>query len=294
MIMKKLAAAAALLFALAQFAPAQDASAGPAGKMLGEDSVIQRTSSYTVHELCFERGGHTLYGNLYLPSGGSAPYPVAIIAHGYRSRYAYTAPYAQDLAARGIAAYVFDFYGGSQQTRSGGSMTEMSVLTEKADMEAVLDGILGYSFADKERIILMGESQGGMVAALLGADRRADVRALVLLYPALVIPDYARSQFKTKSEIPEVTQALGTTVGRIYYEDVFDMDVYDEIKDFDGPVLIVHGDADTLVPISYAERASQTYADCTLKVISGAGHGFLGESLRAACEAVADFVKSRV
>lgn len=39
-------------------------------------------------------------------------------------------------------------------------------------------------------------------------------------------------------------------------------------------VLIVHGDADDIVPLSYSRKAVKTYSSADLKVIQGAGHGF--------------------
>ena len=39
-----------------------------------------------------------------------------------------------------------------------------------------------------------------------------------------------------------------------------------------APALIVHGEADTLVPLKYAEEACRRIPDCRLEVLSGAGH----------------------
>lgn len=41
----------------------------------------------------------------------------------------------------------------------------------------------------------------------------------------------------------------------------------------------MHGDYDGIVPISYAERASEVYPDVTYEVIKGGGHGFYGNAL---------------
>jgi pimeloyl-ACP methyl ester carboxylesterase len=39
-----------------------------------------------------------------------------------------------------------------------------------------------------------------------------------------------------------------------------------------APTLIVHGSADTLVPLNLAKEASWLIPDCRLKVFEGAGH----------------------
>ena len=41
----------------------------------------------------------------------------------------------------------------------------------------------------------------------------------------------------------------------------------------------MHGNADSVVPISYAERAAEVYPDVEYFVIDGAGHGFSGRAL---------------
>lgn len=159
---------------------------GVQGEELDAASVIEEAAAYTVYELAFERDGMQIYGNLYLPQSEDEQYPTAIIGHGFGSSYSYMAPpYAAILAENGIASYVFNFCGGSPDIRSDGDPLQMSVLTECEDMEAVLEGIQVYRFVDRENIFLMGESQGGLVAALLAVSKPEDVRGLALLYPAL-------------------------------------------------------------------------------------------------------------
>lgn len=48
-------------------------------------------------------------------------------------------------------------------------------------------------------------------------------------------------------------------------------------------MLIVHGDADSTVGVSYSERAAQSYADAELRIIEGVGHGFSGAAFGEAC-----------
>lgn len=254
-------------------------------------SVIEEAAAYTVYELAFERDGMQIYGNLYLPKSEDEQYPTAIIGHEFGSSYSYMAPYAAILAENGIASYVFDFCGGSPDSRSDGDPLQMSVFTEREDMEAVLEGIQAYRFVDRENIFLMGESQGGLVAALLAASRPEDVRGLALLYPALVIPDNAREWYMDESDIPETAQVFGTPVGEVYFTDIFQMDVYDEIGNFNKNVLIVHGSDDSIVPISYSERAVEVYPSAELIVMDGAGHGFYGVDRENAAMDIVGFLQ---
>lgn len=59
--------------------------------------------------------------------------------------------------------------------------------------------------------------------------------------------------------------------------------MYEEIKDFDKPVLILHGDKDTVVPLEYGKKAAAVYHDAEFVTFPGEIHGFMGKGkLRAA------------
>ena len=47
------------------------------------------------------------------------------------------------------------------------------------------------------------QSQGGLISALTAADRKEDVAAMILVYPALCIADNARETYASIDEIPE-------------------------------------------------------------------------------------------
>lgn len=56
-----------------------------------------------------------------------------------------------------------------------------------------------------------------------------------------------------------------------------DYDIYEAVSAYDRDVLLIHGDADSIVPLSYSEKAVEVYASARLEVLPGAGHGFSGE-----------------
>ena len=120
-------------------------------------TIVQEQEKHTVYELTFQRDGLQIYGNLYLPRSDAPSFPTVIIGHGFGGSYSEMAPYAAVLAENGIAGHVFDFCGGSSGSRSDGDARQMSVLTEKRDMEAVLDGMKGYAFVDENNLFVMGE-----------------------------------------------------------------------------------------------------------------------------------------
>ena len=66
----------------------------------------------------------------------------------------------------------------------------------------------------------------------------------------------------------------GVKLGKKFMMDIRHMKPFDTIGKYAGPVLIIHGSDDKVVPVDYAKRALKTYRNATLKVIDKAGHGF--------------------
>ena len=232
-----------------------------------------------------------IYGMLYRPTGLKRRLPTVILSHGYAGNTANCTPYAERFAAHGFACYVFDFHGGGPASRSPGQMTEMSVLTEAADLDAVLSRVRELHCVDASRMFLWGESQGGFVSAYVAGRRPEAVRGLILFYPAFVLQDAIRAQYPNPADIPETAFVMDNWIGAVYARDALSFDIYEVMRGYRGDVLIVHGDADALVPLSYSERARDVYASAELRVIPGAPHGFW-DALDGPASMALDFLKA--
>ena len=248
-------------------------------------------SAYNVQECWLERDGRRIYGELYLPNT-DAPHPLVILSHGFGGNHGNCTAYAEVFAAHGFAAYTFDFIGGGMRILSDGQMTGMSVLTEAADLSAVLDQHKQREDIDPDRIFLFGESQGGFVSTCVAASRPDEVAGLVALYPACVIQDDAKARTPDPEDIPETMSIMGMRVGAIYNQDALSFDIYDVMAKYPGKTLIIHGTADTIVPISYSEKAMETFPDAELIRIDGANHGFWGDDQQAAAQAAVTFIET--
>lgn len=218
-----------------------------------------------ITESTFEckRDGLTIRGTIYRPKGEHLP--IAIVCHGFMAWQDSVKHYAAFLAEMGYAAFTFDFCGGSVMCgKSDGKTTEMSVLTETKDLEAVIEYVRNLSYTDSEKILLMGCSQGGFVSALVAAKNNFPIEKLVLFYPALCIPDDARAgkmmmvKFDPQN-VPDTFRCGLMKLGRCYAMDVMQMDAFAEIKNYAGRVCIVHGTKDKIVDVSYANRAAEAY-----------------------------------
>lgn len=225
-----------------------------------------------------KRDGFIIRGIEYRPEGTGLP--IAIVSHGFLQNMNKTKNYAKGLAEMGFCAFCFDFVGGGIGTTSDGKLSDMSVLTEKSDLLSVIAYASGLEYTDSSDITLMGCSQGGLVSALTAAELGDKVGRLVLLYPALCIPDDARKgrmmMFRFDPEnIPDHISCGFLKLSAKYAQDAAALDPYAEISKYRGQVLIFHGTRDLIVPLRYSERAKEIYGgQCSLRVIPKAGHGF--------------------
>jgi len=249
-----------------------------------------------------QRDGLAIRGFEYRPIGEKLP--IAIVSHGFMANLMTVKHYAKFLAEMGYAAFCFDFNGGCvMMGKSDGKTTDMSVLTEVYDLCAVIEYAKGLDYTDASNILLMGCSQGGFVSALTAAKLRDQVRKLVLFYPALCIPDDARSgkmmwaKFDPQN-IPEIVKCGPMKLGRCYVADVVNMNPFDKIKGYEGDVLIVHGTADKIVNIRYAEQAVETYKSepyersVTYHTIDGGKHMFSKRHDKIALEYLREFTRT--
>lgn len=258
-----------------------------------------------VNQIPFQtkRGNMTIRGIAYRRADNVCTklFPV-VICHGFTSDQTRTAPYAEFLAEHGFAAYTFDFIGGGFNTISDGTMEEMTVLTEVEDLKCVIAYLKTQPAIDMKKLVLMGCSQGGFVSGLTAADLQEEIDRLVMIYPALCIPDDARKGSMQilkfdPDNVPEILEAGRLRLSGEYAKSVMNMDAIKEVTRYNGSVLIVHGDADEIVPYHYAEDAFRAYSekdadqDVQLVRIPGAPHGFGGQDLEIACDAVLEFLQ---
>ena len=245
------------------------------------------------------RGSLTIRGHVYRPENGGS-FPAVVISHGFMSNQQAVKQYAEALAAEGYAAFIYDFCGGCLRGTSDGLSREMTLLTEVEDLKAVISHVFSQPFVSGSSLVLMGCSQGGFVSAVTAAQLPEKVEKLVLFYPALCIPDDARSgrmlfyRFDPEN-IPELLGRRPVELGGEYARCVIDKNPYVMIAPYPGPVLIVHGTADKIVNLRYSEKAKETYGHqrCTLVTIDGAGHGFQKEDDQKAIAYLREFVKGR-
>lgn len=244
------------------------------------------------------RGSLEIRGTVFMPSG-QTDVPIAIVCHEFMTNRLFSYPYAMALARSGYAAFCFDFCGGGIVCGSDGDSRDMSVLTEIEDLKSVIAFAKEQRYTSDEPLLLMGCSQGGLVAALTAAELPEEIEGLILQYPALMIPDAARKGVMLwmsfdPDNVPEEMRSGPMRIGRRYATDVMDIDTLPTITRYTGKVLILHGDKDMLVNISGSQKAAEAYeaagADVRFQIIPGGKHIFLNpEHIKMAVDTISEF-----
>ncbi len=245
---------------------------------------------------CIEciRDGMVLRGAFHRPPGAGKT-PLVIMMHGltstrYENHFMFV-DLSRRFEALGIASLRFDFMGSGE---SDGCFSDMTVFTELDDANAILDFAKQLPSIDPDRIFLMGMSLGGAVAGMTAALRREEVRALILWAPGAVIPDACRAgrildATFDPGHLPEIIDLLGLPLGSGFVTTGFTLNIYEKTEAYDRPALILHGDADDIVSISYSETYQRKLKNCKLIPVEGAGHSldsidvrerFMSETIR--------------
>lgn len=260
-----------------------------------KDKLFQVTD-YTVSDLDCTNNGNRIWGKVYMPEGVKGKVPVVLIGHGYNSSYREARPYAEALASRGVAACIFDFCGGSMNSMSEGKTTEMSVFTESSDMEAIMETAKSWKGVDMKRLVLMGCSQGGLVASITAAANPDKVHSMVLIYPALMIGSDAVNRHPKEAITSEKFNLMGLDISHVYYDKLLGYNIYDDIRKFQNPVVAIYGDKDPISANDSMSRAKDSFGgEFETRVISGGAHGFpFPKHLERAVNFTLDFIGNNV
>jgi Dipeptidyl aminopeptidases/acylaminoacyl-peptidases len=205
--------------------------------------------------------------------------PMVILMHGIFSSKDYNPmpALAKDLARSGIASIRFDFDG---HGKSAGRMQDMTIEKELADARAVWDYVNALPYV--EGVGLLGHSQGGVIASMTAgrlADEGAAPDGVILIAPGSVIKEscqggkFFNARFDPKDP-PEFIRCWGLMkLGREYLLTTQQLDIYGTASSYKGPVRIIHGTNDNIVPMWCSERFMKTYgAQSELVVIEGENH----------------------
>ena len=239
-----------------------------------------------IKPVTFTNDGEQIIGILHVPDDLKKVEKAPAIAmfHGFTGHKSETHRFfihvARALCNAGYVVLRFDFRGSGD---SDGEFEDMTVPKEVSDASRAVDFLSDLTMVNPEKIGVIGLSMGGRVAAILASkDKR--IRFVVLYSAALSsLKEKFLGQLE-KEDLKKLEKGEAVHIGNGWYlkKDFFEtvdspvpLEVLDKIK---VPVLIIHGDSDSVVPIDDAQKGYEILKDLNNKnelyIIKGGDHTF--------------------
>ena len=271
-----------------------------------------------------DNDGMKIQGIAYLPANSTAPNqvkksPAIIMSHGYLSNLHNFEYFATQFAMIGYNVFTFNFCCGSDETdtelMSDGTTTNLCIEGEISDLITVYNYVSTRDYVKNDEIILWGESQGAFISGLSAARLQEKISKLVMIFPAVCIPDHARrgtlggANYDPKNP-PELIYTERAMLSKVFVDDVKDMDAYSELAKYKGETLLIQGTCDSIVVPEYQyivkkefdltdsienENAQITNSNHRLKLqmVRGMDHYTGGEHKEALKDSIRYFIEGK-
>jgi dipeptidyl aminopeptidase/acylaminoacyl peptidase len=211
--------------------------------------------------------GIRLGGVLVRPNAAGSR-PAIILLHGFQpagtNGAARMAPMAVRFATLGYVALALSMRGWPPSEGA-----DDCGLRQPDDVAAALEWLAGQSGVDPNRLGIVGLSQGGQVALLAGA-RSKHVRAIVAAYPVTNV-----ERWKETTAFPGIPGYINRVCepGGAARRSPVTL-----AADISAPVLLIHGESDTRVPIEQTtlmrDALRRAGRDVETVLVPGMAHGF--------------------
>ncbi|HUV07762.1 MAG TPA: alpha/beta fold hydrolase [Spirochaetia bacterium] len=254
------------------------------GEQFGGEGEQVDTSGCVVEEVSYESDGNRIAAWVIRPDREGS-FPLVVLNHGYAVGFVAKRVFDREaspflahgcrLARKGYVV-LFSHYRGfgdseGRQTFGPG---------EVRDVLAGIDLLKSFPYVNAARIGVVGESEGGMIS-LFVASRRADIRCVAAVSAPVELGRLFESlpSWKRKvASIPGLYRTIGGTYDEAPGEYRKRSALYAVVR-ITCPVLIIHGEKDTIVPFEQARLLQQELRRHDKSheslFIPGAGHSLL-------------------
>ncbi|MEM7819264.1 MAG: alpha/beta fold hydrolase [Candidatus Aenigmatarchaeota archaeon] len=229
----------------------------------------------------FKNKGQKIIGVLHIPKKQNPP--AIVMCHGFTGNKGdihnklYKA--AKKFCENGFVVLRFDFRGSGE---SEGEFVNVTISSEVSDLKIAIGFMQKQGY---KRIGVVGSSLGGTIS-LIGFNER--IKAMVLWNPVTnlrqtfidsdLIPKENAQRLEKNGFIIFKDNRTGKEfkIGKKFWKEIETLDVVKYLKRLKCPVLILHGNKDTVVPLKQSENAMKIIGSeiKELRIINGAEHGF--------------------
>ncbi len=207
---------------------------------------------------------------------------IAILSHGFTSNK--NSKLYLDLEVTlndkriGTVRYDYFGHGPAYGHKQGYAVSDNTTLSKASESLRTVVGFLRTK--GRYNLGLLGSSFGGLVS-LVVASQDSDIKALVLKSSVTEPIRFWRERLGNekieqwrKEGVVRVTQdVVDYDLGFEYWEDLQGYDTLAMARDISCPVLIIHGEKDTCVPISQSYKLAKILG-ADVNVIEGADHSY--------------------
>jgi len=223
-----------------------------------------------------EVNNKTIRGYLDLPSEN--PKSLVIMLHGFTGHkvengFAFRS-LSRLLSSQNIASIRMDFSGSGD---SDGEFHEFTFFSEVTEARAIIE----YAKAITNNISLLGFSLGGAVASVISKEYDGFLHKMLLWAPVGNLNGIAkRIKDSTKITKNGHFDMGGYELSEAFCNEIVGFDVYQGIEQYQGNVMIIHGELDQSVELKYGVKYQELYPNSVMKIIPGANHLFSSVELR--------------
>lgn len=208
---------------------------------------------------------------------------LVLMVHGItssRDEFGLFSGLAAVLAEDGVPSFRFDFRCHGVSTIPMERMTLAGVVN---DIEAAAAYSIGLT--EKSSVVVVGMSFGGGLGAFWGATTARSVLGIVMFAPVIdyqedtfgsqgVTDGLLAKPFRDELNGKEFVEIEGVRYGRALVNEMPYINGIEGLKRASCDVLIVHGDADSVVPYHSSATFAELSRRCQLVNIPGTDHGF--------------------
>jgi putative redox protein len=210
--------------------------------------------------VAFLSQGKKLEANLCIPHKGA---PAVIMSHGMESsKEGKKWPlFCSRLSKAGFTTLRFNY-------RDCMNPAEATLTARVQDLKAAID-FLEAKGVNTERLGAIGSSFGGRTL-LAARDRRIKVMVLLATPSYLSLPSFIPPEIREEGGFELES---GAKLGLSFFEDLQKYNTLRDLEEINCPLLVIHGSADTIVPLKEAEEVYRAAkGPKRIEIIQGASH----------------------